>query len=62
MIELVNQRTKLEKWAAEYLDENSDIMDDVNSDHPVFKMYNTKMKEYESIVDEIRKVMYVRNR
>lgn len=61
MIELVNQRTKIEKWAAQYLEVNSDLMDDVSNKHSVYKPYLQNMKEYSKVVDEIRKLEHVHN-
>ena len=61
MIELVNQRTKIEKWSEQYLAVNSDLMDDVSNKHPVYKPYLDSMKEYSKIMDEIRKLEHVYN-
>lgn len=62
IIDLVNKRTKIEKWAAEYLEKNSELMDDVDSSHPVYKPYLQKMAEYQIIMDSIRGLEYAKNK
>lgn len=53
-ISLVNQRTKIEKQVEAYLEENSNLMDDVNEKHPVWKPYREFMNQYSKVVDQIR--------
>ena len=62
MIELVNERTRIEKWAADYLEENSELMDDVSNKHPVYKEYLQKMEQYQKICDQIRVLTYERSK
>lgn len=62
LVELVNKRTKIEVWAREYLEENSALMDDVKYNHPVYREYNSKMNEYQTICDNIRSIEYARRK
>lgn len=62
LIDLVNKRTKIEKWASNFLDKNSELMDDVDASHPVFKEYNAQMAIYQKICDDIRALSYARNK
>jgi len=59
VIELVNERTKLNIWFNEFLDENSDAMDELNNKHPLWQPYNENLTRYREIENRLRVLNYV---
>ena len=56
---LVNQRAKLTKWFNDYLELNSDKMDDVPNTDPIWQPYNEQSKIYSKVEDRIKVIEYV---
>lgn len=48
-IELVNERSKLDRWFNKYLDMFDDKMNSTNNKDPVWKLYNAKYDEYSKL-------------
>lgn len=59
VIDLVNERTKLNTWFNDYLDEHSDAMDELNNKHPIWQPYNENLERYREIEAKLRDLNYV---
>jgi hypothetical protein len=56
--ELILQKMKLDKFFSMFLEKFERQMDSDNTDTPVWKLYKTKLKEYEKIDYEIKANQY----
>lgn len=57
-IELVNNRSKLDKWFDKYLDMFDDKMNSLTRSDPIWKLYHKKSDEYSDIVQTIKTAEY----
>lgn len=57
-IDLVNLRSKLDRWFNKYLDMFNEKMNTVPRTDPVWKLYNDKFDEYNSVVQTIKTAEY----
>ena len=56
--ELILQKMKLDKFFSMFLEKFERQMDSDNTDTPVWKLYKTKLKEYEKIDYDIKANQY----
>lgn len=56
--ELILQKMKLDKFFSMYLEKFERQMDSDKTDTPVWKLYKSKMKEYEKVDYEIKANQY----
>lgn len=63
--EMVNERTalygqkmKLDRFFTMYLDKFGSKMDSDNPDTPIWKLYKTKLKEYDQVGQKIKHIEY----
>jgi hypothetical protein len=57
-IELINLRSKLDRWFNKYLDMFDEKMNSVNRSHPIWKLYHAKSEEYSDVVQTIKTAEY----
>lgn len=57
-VELVNTRSKMNRWFDKYLDMFDDVMNSRDRSDPVWKLYHKKSDEYSDIVQSIKTVEY----
>lgn len=60
-IDLLNQRTKLDKWFDKYLDMFNEKMSDAERNDPMWKLYRAKFDQYNKISDSIKIAQYYLN-
>lgn len=53
-VELLQERTKMDKWFNKYLDGFSDKMTNAEKTDPMWKLYEAKTKQYSTINSNIR--------
>jgi hypothetical protein len=56
--ELICQKMKLDKFFSMFLEKYERKMDPDNTDTPIWKLYKTKLKEYDNINREIKATKY----
>ena len=59
VIDLVKERSNLTVWFTDYLEKNSDAMDELNNKHEIWVPYNINIKKYSKIEDRLRVLNYV---
>lgn len=57
-IDLINYRSKLDRWFNKYLDMFDEKMNESKSTDPVWRLYNAKSEEYSDVNMTIRTVEY----
>lgn len=57
-IDLVNLRSKLDRWFDKYLDMFDEKMNESNRSDPVWKLYHKKSEEYSEMVQTIKTAEY----
>lgn len=57
-IELVNNRSKLDRWFDKYLDMFDDKMNSLNRNDPIWKLYHKKSDEYSDLIQTIKTAEY----
>ena len=56
--ELLGVKMRLDKFFSMFLDQYGDKMDSDNTDTPVWKLYKTKLKEYDTVSRSIKEAEY----
>ena len=56
--ELLGVKMRLDKFFSMFLDQYGDQMDSDNTDTPVWKLYKSKLKEYDTVSRSIKEVEY----
>jgi hypothetical protein len=56
--ELLGVKMRLDKFFSMFLDQYGDQMDSDNTDTPVWKLYKTKLKEYDTVSRSIKEAEY----
>ena len=59
---LIVQKMKLDKFFTLFLDKFSNKMDPEQVDTPIWKLYKTKLKEYDDIQRELTSTIYFINK
>ena len=59
VVGLVKERSQLTIWFTDYLEKNSDAMDELNNKHEIWKPYNINIKKYSKIENRLRVLNYV---
>lgn len=54
LIELTNQRSKMDRWFDKYLDMFDEKLSECDRNDPVKKLYNTKFDEYSKLQRTIK--------
>ena len=57
-INLVNTRSKLDRWFNKYLDMFNDTMNMLPQTDPIWKLYNDKFSEYSEVAQTIKTAEY----
>lgn len=57
-IELVNSRSKMDRWFDKYLDMFDDVMNSRPQTDPIWKLYHKKSDEYSDLVQSIKTAEY----
>lgn len=57
-IELVNNRSKMDRWFDKYLDMFDEVMNNRERSDPIWKLYHAKHAEYSDIVQAIKTAEY----
>lgn len=57
-IELVNNRSKMDRWFDKYLDMFDETMNNRPSSDPIWKLYHKKSNEYSDLVQTIKTAEY----
>ena len=57
-IDLVNQRSKMDRWFNKYLDMFDEKMNSVTRNDPVWKLYHAKSEEYSDVTQTIKTAEY----
>lgn len=57
-IDLVNTRSKMDRWFNKYLDMFDDKMSTVSRDDPIWKLYHNKSEEYSAVTQTIKTAEY----
>lgn len=57
-IDLVNLRSKMDRWFDKYLDMFDEKMNETNRSDPVWKLYHKKADEYSNVVQTIKTAEY----
>lgn len=57
-IDLVNMRSKMDRWFDKYLDMFDEKMNEANRSDPVWKLYHKKSEEYSDMVQTIKTAEY----
>lgn len=57
-IELVNSRSKMDRWFDKYLDMFDDVMNSRPQTDPIWKLYHKKSNEYSDLVQTIKTAEY----
>lgn len=57
-IDLVNLRSKMDRWFDKYLDMFDEKMNETNRSDPLWKLYHKKADEYSDIVQTIKTAEY----
>jgi len=57
-IELVNSRSKLDRWFDKYLDMFDEVMSSRERSDPIWKLYHAKHEEYSDLVQTIKTAEY----
>jgi hypothetical protein len=60
--DLTIAKVKLDRFFTKFLDKFDKQMDSCNTNTPIWKLYNTKCKEYEEITYQIRSTEYYMNK
>lgn len=60
--ELIVQKMKLDKFFTMFLDKFSDKMDPETLDTPIWKLYKSKLKEYDAVQRELTSTIYFINK
>jgi len=60
--DLLAQRMKMDKFFTLFLDKYERKMDPENTDTPIWKLYKTKLKEYDNLQREIKATQYWLNK
>jgi hypothetical protein len=61
-VQLINTKSKLDRWFNKYIDMFDDTMNSVANTHPVWKLYNAKFDEYSELNKNIRTAEYYMKR
>jgi hypothetical protein len=61
-INLINLKSKLDRWFNKYLDMFDEKMSSVNNLDPVWKLYHSKSEEYSDITQTIKTAEYFLNK
>ena len=57
-INLINERSKLDRWFNKYLDMFDEVMNNRERSDPIWKLYHAKHAEYSDIVQTIKTAEY----
>lgn len=61
-IDLINLRSKLDRWFNKYLDMFDEKMNSSTRSDPVWKLYHAKSHEYSDVVQSIKTAEYYLNK
>lgn len=61
-IDLVNLRSKLDRWFNKYLDMFDEKMNSCTRSDPIWKLYHAKSDEYSDVVQSIKTAEYYLNK